>query len=124
MGFVAHNDPMSAAIRIVDTTSGPEPGEVTSFGVMVGLGAVVGLWLFHREIVSSRLPEGALDGALAGVVGGLLFVPLTGWLWLDPAIADEALYAEHWSGNRDVVVTLDADHGDQTVTRTALPECV
>ncbi len=35
MGFVAHNDPMSAAIRIVDTTSGPEPGEVTSFGVPI-----------------------------------------------------------------------------------------
>lgn len=37
-------------------------------------------------------------------------------LWLDPAIADEALYAEHWSGNRDVVVTLEAD---QIVIRRA-----
>lgn len=30
-------------------------------------------------------------------------------LWLDPAIADNAVYAEHWSGNRDVTVTVEAD---------------
>jgi len=30
-------------------------------------------------------------------------------LWIDPAIADNAVYAEHWSGHRPVVVTVEED---------------
>ncbi len=30
-------------------------------------------------------------------------------LWLDPAVADDAVYAEHWAGHRPVVVTLEED---------------
>ena len=30
-------------------------------------------------------------------------------LWLDPAVADDATYAEHWAGHRPVVVTVEAD---------------
>ena len=30
-------------------------------------------------------------------------------LWLDPAIQDDALYAEHWAGHRPVKVTVEAD---------------
>jgi hypothetical protein len=30
-------------------------------------------------------------------------------LWLDPAIADDPLYAEHWKGQRQVEVTVEAD---------------
>lgn len=30
-------------------------------------------------------------------------------LWLDPAIQDNALYAEHWAGHRPVKVTVEAD---------------
>ena len=30
-------------------------------------------------------------------------------LWLDPAIADDGTYAEHWSGHRQVEVTVEAD---------------
>ena len=30
-------------------------------------------------------------------------------LWLDPAIADDGVYAEHWSGHRQVEVTVEAD---------------
>lgn len=30
-------------------------------------------------------------------------------LWLDPAVADDALYAEHWAGHRPVMVTVEAD---------------
>jgi hypothetical protein len=30
-------------------------------------------------------------------------------LWLDPAIQDDALYAEHWAGHRTVTVTVEAD---------------
>ncbi|MCA1586094.1 MAG: prolipoprotein diacylglyceryl transferase [Acidobacteria bacterium] len=45
--------------------------EVTSFGVLVAVGALVGLWLFSRELRRAGLPDGALDTGLAGVVGGL-----------------------------------------------------
>ena len=30
-------------------------------------------------------------------------------LWLDPAIADDPIYAEHWAGKRRVEVTLEPD---------------
>ena len=40
-------------------------------------------------------------------------------LWLDPAVVDNPVYAQHWAGHRDVQVTLDAD----TITiRKANPE--
>ncbi len=37
-------------------------------------------------------------------------------LWLDPAVADDPVYAEYWAGNRDVVVSVEAD---QIVIRRA-----
>ena len=30
-------------------------------------------------------------------------------LWLDPAVQDNSLYAEHWAGHRPVTVTVEAD---------------
>ncbi|MCW2968581.1 MAG: hypothetical protein JWM71_2353, partial [Solirubrobacteraceae bacterium] len=30
-------------------------------------------------------------------------------LWLDPAVADNAIYAEHWAGHRPVEVTIEED---------------
>lgn len=30
-------------------------------------------------------------------------------MWLDPAIADTAVYAEHWAGHRSIQVVLEAD---------------
>lgn len=30
-------------------------------------------------------------------------------LWLDPAVADDAVYAEHWAGHRPVTVTIEED---------------
>jgi hypothetical protein len=30
-------------------------------------------------------------------------------LWLDPAVQDDATYAEHWAGHRPVTVTIEAD---------------
>jgi hypothetical protein len=30
-------------------------------------------------------------------------------LWLDPAVADDPIYAEHWAGRRAVTVTLEPD---------------
>jgi hypothetical protein len=30
-------------------------------------------------------------------------------LWLDPAVADNPVYSEHWAGHREVTVVVDAD---------------
>jgi phosphatidylglycerol:prolipoprotein diacylglycerol transferase len=46
--------------------------EITSFGVMVALGALAGLWVFRRELSRAGLPDAALDAAVYGLVGGLL----------------------------------------------------
>jgi phosphatidylglycerol---prolipoprotein diacylglyceryl transferase len=46
--------------------------EITSFGVMVALGALAGLWVFRRELARSGLPDAALDAAVYGLIGGLL----------------------------------------------------
>jgi phosphatidylglycerol---prolipoprotein diacylglyceryl transferase len=44
---------------------------VTSFGVLVALGAFAGLWLFGRELRRSHLHPDGVDAALVGVIGGL-----------------------------------------------------
>lgn len=46
--------------------------DITSFGAMVALGALAGLWLFRRELTRAGLPDAALDAAVYGLVGGLL----------------------------------------------------
>lgn len=45
--------------------------EVTSFGVLVATGALIGLWLYGRELARSGLSQAAADAALWGVLGGL-----------------------------------------------------
>jgi phosphatidylglycerol:prolipoprotein diacylglycerol transferase len=45
--------------------------EVTSFGVLVALGALAGLWVFRREIARSGLPDTVTDAAIYGLIGGL-----------------------------------------------------
>lgn len=45
--------------------------EITSFGVMVAVAALVGVWLFRSELRRSRLPPDAADAGVVGVVGGL-----------------------------------------------------
>jgi phosphatidylglycerol:prolipoprotein diacylglycerol transferase len=52
--------------------------EVTSFGVMVAAAALVGLWLYRRELQRSGLPADAGDAGVVGVFGGLLGAKL---LW-------------------------------------------
>jgi phosphatidylglycerol:prolipoprotein diacylglycerol transferase len=52
--------------------------EVTSFGVMVAVAALVGLWLFRRELQRSGLPLDAADAGIVGVIGGLVGAKL---LW-------------------------------------------
>jgi phosphatidylglycerol:prolipoprotein diacylglycerol transferase len=60
--------------------------EITSFGVMVAIGALVGLWILHRELRRSGLPSDGLDAAIAGVIGGLAGAKL---LWVAEHIGEE-----------------------------------
>lgn len=46
--------------------------EITSFGLMVALGFLAGLWLFRRELRARSLPEQLENAALIGAAGGLL----------------------------------------------------
>ena len=46
--------------------------EITSFGALVAIAALVGVWLFQRELDRARLPRAAVDAAFAGVFAGLL----------------------------------------------------
>ncbi len=52
--------------------------EITSFGLLVGIAALVGLWVFGREVARSGLPDTASNAAVAGVLGGLIGAKL---LW-------------------------------------------
>jgi phosphatidylglycerol:prolipoprotein diacylglycerol transferase len=45
--------------------------EITSFGAMVSLAALISLWLFGREARRSGLPEATVNAAIWGVLGGL-----------------------------------------------------
>jgi hypothetical protein len=40
-------------------------------------------------------------------------------LWLDPAIADDPIYAEHWAGEREVELSIEPDR--IVIRRTRLP---
>lgn len=53
--------------------------EVTSFGAMLAVAALVGIWIFRRELRRSAMPESAVDAALAGVLGGVVGAKL---LWV------------------------------------------
>jgi len=46
--------------------------EITSFGVLVAVAALVGLNVFGRELRRSGLPEDGVNAAVGGVIGGLV----------------------------------------------------
>jgi phosphatidylglycerol:prolipoprotein diacylglycerol transferase len=46
--------------------------EITSFGAMVALAAMVALMVFNREARRSGLPETTLNAAIGGVLGGMI----------------------------------------------------
>lgn len=52
--------------------------EITSFGVLVAVAALVGTWTFGRELAKTGLPREAVDAAMFGVIGGLVGAKL---LW-------------------------------------------
>ena len=53
---------------------------------MVAAGALVGLWLFQRELRRSGLPDPALNAAIAGVIGGMTGAKL---LWVFEHLREE-----------------------------------
>jgi phosphatidylglycerol:prolipoprotein diacylglycerol transferase len=52
--------------------------DITSFGVMVALGALAGLWVLRRELTRSGLPPDTADVGAWGLIGGLVGAKL---LW-------------------------------------------
>lgn len=62
--------------------------EITSFGPLVAIGALVGLWLFSRELRRAGLPDSAVDTGLAGVGGGLAGAKL---LWVVEHMGEEPI---------------------------------
>lgn len=60
--------------------------EITSFGVLVAIGALVGLWIFRRELKRSSLPDSAADAGMAGIFGGLAGAKL---LWVAEHLGEE-----------------------------------
>jgi phosphatidylglycerol:prolipoprotein diacylglycerol transferase len=63
--------------------------EITSFGALVATGALIGLWLFRRELLRSRLPESGLDAAVAGLAGGMAGAKL---LWVFEHLGEEPFF--------------------------------
>jgi phosphatidylglycerol---prolipoprotein diacylglyceryl transferase len=62
--------------------------EITSFGVLVAAGALVGLWMMSRELRRAGLPESALDVGIAGALGGMVGAKL---LWVAEHLGEEPL---------------------------------
>ena len=56
--------------------------------MLVAIGAMVGLWLFNRELKRSGLPGDALDAGVAGVAGGLVGAKI---LWVFEHLGEEPL---------------------------------
>ena len=52
----------------------------------------------RRAVAQRKALEGTFDHGEEGY-----------GLWLDPAVQDDPLYAEHWRGHRPVTVTVEAD---------------
>lgn len=63
--------------------------EITSFGVMVGVAALVALWIFQRELARRSLPAGAVDAGLYGVMGGLAGAKL---LWVAEHLGESPFF--------------------------------
>jgi phosphatidylglycerol---prolipoprotein diacylglyceryl transferase len=63
--------------------------EVTTFGAMLAVGALVGLWVLRGELRRSMLPESALDAAVAGVIGGMVGAKL---LWVVEHSGEEPFF--------------------------------
>ena len=92
-------EPMTEAAE--PTTEAAEPTEAEPRGRRRGRRGGRG----RRRAAVGRELEGTFDHGEEGY-----------GLWLDPAVADDAVYAEHWAGHRPVIVTIEED---QIVIRRA-----
>ena len=64
----------------------------------------------RRRSRRGRRGRGGRKGATAGALEGTFDHGEEGYgLWLDPAVEDNPVYAEHWAGHRPVQVTIEAD---------------
>ena len=54
--------------------------------MLVAIGALVGLWMFRRELQRSGLPNNAVDAGMAGIFGGLAGAKL---LWIAEHFGEE-----------------------------------
>lgn len=50
--------------------------EITTFGLIVALGFLAGLWVFRRQLRARGLPEHFENAAIVGAAGGLLSAKL------------------------------------------------
>ena len=62
--------------------------ELTSFGAMMAVAALVGLWLFRRELKRAQVPLDAIDAGIVGMIGGLLGAKL---LWTGEHAGEAAI---------------------------------
>jgi phosphatidylglycerol:prolipoprotein diacylglycerol transferase len=60
--------------------------EITSFGVLVAIAALVGVSIFQRQLRRSGLPDSASDAAFAGLIGGFAGAKL---LWVAEHLGTE-----------------------------------
>lgn len=58
--------------------------------MFVALGALIGLWMFRRELRRAGLPEDALDTAVAGILGGMAGAKL---LWTFEHLGEEPVWS-------------------------------
>jgi phosphatidylglycerol:prolipoprotein diacylglycerol transferase len=65
------------------------PFEVTSFGVMVAVGALAGLWILGRELRARNVPPEAADAAVVGLVAGLVGAKL---LWVAEHLGEDQVH--------------------------------
>jgi prolipoprotein diacylglyceryltransferase len=56
--------------------------------VLVALGALVGLWVFRREVRWSGLPDSSVDAAIGGLIGGMVGAKM---LWVFEHLGEEPL---------------------------------
>ena len=68
-----------------------------------GAGAVA------AEAAGADVPEAAAEAGRKALEGTFDHGEEGYGLWLDPAVQDNPLYAEHWRGHRPVKVTVEAD---------------
>ncbi len=61
-----------------------------TFGLMVAVGALVGVWLFGRELRFSRLPHDAVNAAIVGLIAGLAGAKL---LFVAEHIREDSLFS-------------------------------